>query len=458
MDSYRFPDDFIWGVATAAYQIEGAVAEGGRKPSVWDTFSKRPGAIHNGESGDIACDHYHRFEGDIALMAALGVKHYRFSIAWTRIIPDGRGAVNEAGIDFYRRLLDCLAKHDIRPHVTLFHWDSPQALEDRYGSWRSREIAKDFANYVAVVVKRLGDRVVDWMTMNEIPCFTLVGYDVGKPGGHAPGTQVATRKEVWQTMHHALLAHGMGVQAIRANSPRPCRVSLVDCPATPVPVSESASDIAAAGKAYHDLLWNGACIFPALTGRYSEAFLAAKGKLGEVPDISDGDLRTIAQPIDALGLNIYSGSYVRAAATPEGYQILELPKGYPRLDMSWLNIVPDSIYWALRHAKEQCGFTKDLFISENGAACTDEIDIKGEVVDLDRILYLRSYLRQVHRAVAEGLPVTGYFHWSLLDNYEWSFGTTKRCGLYYTVYDSQRRIAKESARWYAECISQRRVV
>jgi beta-glucosidase len=457
-ESFRFPEGFRWGVATASWQVEGAVNEGGRKPSVWDAFCRRPGAMRTGETGDQACDHYHRYESDIALMASLGIRHYRLSIAWPRIVPDGRGAVNEAGVDFYKRLLDCMRRHGITPHVTLFHWDSPQALDERYGSWRSREIADDFADYVTAVVKRLGDRVDSWMTINELPCYTVVGYDVGKPGYHAPGGNLATRKEVWQTVHHALLAHGRGVQAIRAATPRPCRVAIADCPGTTVPATESPADIAAAGKAYHDFLWNGAVTFPMLTGRYSDAFLADKGSRGEVPDIRPGDMEIIHQPLDAVGLNIYSGSYVRAAANDKGYEILDLPEGYPRLDISWLNVVPDSIYWALRHVRDQCGWRGEEFISENGAACRDQLNQQGECIDLDRILYLRTYLRQVHRAVAEGIPVTGYFQWTFTDNFEWTFGTSKRVGLVYNVFESQQRIPKLSAKWYSEVIRQNRVV
>lgn len=458
-ESYVFPKDFIWGAATASYQIEGAADLDGRKPSVWDTFSRRPGGVRTGETGDIANDHYHRFDSDLALMASLGIKHYRCSLAWPRIIPDGRGAVNEAGIDFYKRLFDSCAKHGITPHVTLFHWDSPQALEDRYGSWRSREIADDFADYVAVAVKRLGDRVSHWMTMNEIPCFTFLGYATKlSTGMHAPGTQVGSQKEVWQTVHHALLAHGKAVQAIRANSPRPCTVSVVDNTSAAVPVSESPADIAAARQAMQDMWCNGNVIYPLLTGRYSDAFLRNKGAKGELPDIKAGDLEIIAQKLDGVGLNVYSGNYVRAAANAEGFETLELPPGYPRLDMPWLNFVPDAIYWAARHVNETLGFKGDLFIAENGCAAQDHLNERGEVIDLDRIVYLRENLRQVHRATAEGLPMKGYFVWSFMDNFEWTWGYAKRFGIVWNTYETQERIPKQSAKWYAECIRQNRVV
>ncbi len=456
--SYQFPADFVWGAATASYQIEGAAAEDGRKPSVWDTFSKTPGRVKTGETGDIANDHYHRVESDVALMASLGLKHYRFSIAWPRILPDGTGAVNEKGVDFYKRLLDSLAKHGITPHATLFHWDSPQALEDRYGSWRSRRMADDFAAYADVVVRRLGDRIRDWMTINEIPCFTDLGYGVGKPGVHAPGTVVAHRKEVLQTAHHALLAHGKAVQAIRAASPKPCKIGLVDCAGIPVPVTESAADIAAVKRAFQDQWLNGMVTFGALTGRYSELFLKHKGEKGEVPDIAPGDLEIISQPLDRWLLNTYSGHWVRAAANADGYELLDLPIGFPRLDMPWLNLMPESLYWGPRLVRECCGFQGDVMISENGCAAQDSINERGEIMDLDRIRYLRDYLRQVHRAVAEGYPLKGYFVWSLMDNFEWAWGNSKRFGIIYNIYETQTRIPKQSAKWYAECIRQNRVV
>ena len=267
-DAAGFPADFWWGAATASYQVEGAAAEDGRKPSVWDTFSHTPGHTANGDTGDVACDHYHRFEDDVKLMAELGIKHYRFSIAWPRVVPDGRGAVNEKGLDFYRRLTDALLKHGITPHATLFHWDSPQALEDRYGSWRSREMAKDFADYCTATVRALGDRVKHWMTINEINCFTTLGYGVGRVPQHAPGTVVKTRKEVFQTVHHALLAHGLGCQAIRAAAPGRCHVSLVEDFKSYVPVMETPEHIVAVRRAFVSEEHNGTTLVPALTGAY----------------------------------------------------------------------------------------------------------------------------------------------------------------------------------------------
>ncbi|HEY9643869.1 MAG TPA: family 1 glycosylhydrolase, partial [Coleofasciculaceae cyanobacterium] len=330
MTSYQFPDRFQWGTATAAYQIEGAVAADGRKPSVWDTFSATPGRVLNGDTGAIACDHYHRYPEDIKLMAELGIKHYRFSIAWSRIIPDGRGSVNEAGVDFYRRLVDDLLEHGITPHATLFHWDSPQALEDLYGSWLSRQMAQDFADYVTAVVSRLGDRITHWMTINEITCFTHLGYAVDKDPVHAPGRRVSSESEVWQTCHHALLAHGLGCQAIRAATPQPCSVALVDNFAVTVPIAESPKHIAAAQKAFGNFGFNGGILLPALTGKYHPSFDAPNAA---APQIQEGDLEIIHQPLDALGFNIYCGTYVRAADNDAGFEVVKFAKNYPQLHM-----------------------------------------------------------------------------------------------------------------------------
>jgi beta-glucosidase len=457
MTSYQFPEDFLWGAATAAYQIEGAGETEGRKPSVWDTFSAIPGRVLNGDTGAVACDHYHRYEEDVQLMVQLGIKHYRFSIAWPRIIPDGRGAVNEEGVDFYKRLVDCLHQHGITPHATLFHWDSPQALEDLYGSWQSREMASDYADYVTAVVSRLGDRINHWMTINEIMCFTHLGYAVNEEPLHAPGTRVSSLKNVWQTSHHALLAHGLGCQAIRAASPVPCSVALVDNIAVTVPINESPRHIEAAKKAFHTCGQNGGIIFPALTGMYSPVLLEQLGN--NAPDIQEGDLEIIHQPLDSLGFNVYSGTYVRAADNARGYEFLDLPKGYPRMHMPWLNILPESLYWGIRHISETLG-RQDLpiLITENGCAAQDEVNVKGEVIDTDRIMYLRQHLKAAHQAISEGYPLKGYFVWSLMDNFEWSWGYDRRFGITYIDYPTQKRIPKASFDWYRECIRGNRVV
>ncbi|MBW4605510.1 MAG: beta-glucosidase [Calothrix sp. FI2-JRJ7] len=456
MSIYKFPDDFCWGVATASYQIEGAAEEDGRQASVWDTFSATPGKVLNGDTGKVACDHYHRFEDDVKLMASLGVKDYRFSIAWPRVVPDGRGQVNEAGADFYKRLVDCLLKYGITPHATLFHWDSPQALEDKYGSWRHRQMAYDFADYVTAVVTRLGDKVTNWMTINEISCFTHMGYDVEQEPPHAPGTRVSSNKEVWQTSHHAILAHGLACQAIRAATPVSCKVALVDNMAVTVPISESPANIEAAKKALYTSMQNGGIIFPVLTGAYSSTMLEELGEMA--PDIRPGDLEIIQQPLDAVGLNIYTGGYVRATDNNRGYDFLPLPQGYPRMYMPWLNILPESIYWGVRHISETLGHPNlPVFITENGCAAQDEVKAAGEIIDVDRIMYLRQYLKAAHRAVNEGYPLKGYFLWSFMDNFEWAWGYGRRFGITYIDYATQKRIPKASFDWYKECIRQNSV-
>jgi beta-glucosidase len=453
----RFPSKFWWGVATASYQVEGAASADGRKPSVWDTFSHTSGRTHGGDTGDVACDHYHRFEEDVRLMADLGVKHYRFSIAWPRIIPDGRGKVNEQGVDFYRRLVEALLKHDITPHATLFHWDSPQALEDRYGSWRSREMAKDFAAYATETVRRLGDRIHYWMTINEITCFTNLGYGVGAVPMHAPGTVVRTRKEVQQTVHHALLAHGLACQAIRAESRLPPHVSLVENLDSYVPVAETPEHIAAVRKAFVREERNGTMIVAALTGKHDPHAWARLG--ADAPDVRPGDMETIAQPLNALGVNLYSGAYVRAADNKQGYEVLPMRPSFPKADMPWLNITPEAMYWTVRMVGEAIGRRElPVYISENGCASEDEVSPGGEVFDPERIMFLRAYLGQLQRAVAEGYPVKGYFLWSLLDNFEWSCGYSKRFGITHVDFKTQRRIPKLSYRWYQETIRAGRVM
>jgi len=454
MASYEFPAGFGWGAATASYQIEGAADEDGRGSSVWDTFAAIPGRVDGGDTGMVACDHYHRWREDVALMKELGIGHYRFSVSWPRVLPEGRGAVNRVGMDFYSRLVDELLAAGITPHVTLFHWDSPQALEDEYGSWRDRRIADDFADYASAVVAALGDRVERWTTINEILCFSKLGYGVGKPGVHAPGTAVGSRREVQQTVHHALLAHGRACQAIRAAAPGECSVALVDNPAIPVPVTESDEDVAAAARAFR--LQNGDILVPVLTGAYEDAKFAIPGEAA--PEIREDDMEVIAQPLDRLGLNVYAGQYVRAIDDDPGYELLPFPPGYPRLHMPWLHLVPEATYWAMRAVHDGLGWKRPCFISENGCAAQDQVTADGEVLDTDRVCFLRSHLRAVHRAIEEGYPCEAWFVWSLMDNFEWAWGYDRRFGITRIDYPTQRRIPKQSFRWYQETIRQNRVV
>lgn len=453
-----FPADFWWGSATASYQLEGAANEDGRKPSVWDTFCRIPGKVENGDTGDIACDHYHRYEEDVKLMADLGVKHYRFSIAWPRIIPDGRGAVNEKGVDFYKRLTDCLLNHGITPHATLFHWDLPQILQDKYGGFQSREIVADFGAYAEAVGTRLSDRITHWMTMNEISCFAFgAAYGVGYKPSHAPGIKLATVKQRSNISHNALLAHGTACQALRASCARTCNVGAAENFNAYVPIYETPENIEAARRAFLRDAANGSIITPILTGHYSDLWMEEFG--ANAPDIRDGDLALIAQPLDALGFNCYTGTYVRAADNAKGFETFPCFEAYPKGSMPWLNIVPESIYWGIRLITDALG-KKDLpmFISENGLADGAKPDSKGAVADIDRVMYMRQYLRNVQRAVSEGYPVVGYFPWSLLDNFEWACGYNKRFGMVRVDYATQKRTPKLSYYWYQQVIRHNGVV
>lgn len=447
--AYAFPAQFVWGVAAASAQIEGAADEDGKGESIWDRFAATRGRIKNGDTPRVACDHYHRYEADAALMEQLGIGHYRLSVAWPRIFPAGTGPVNPRGLDFYDRLIDALLGHGITPWVTLFHWDLPQALEDR-GGWLVRPTADAFAPYAEAVVRRLGDRVTRWFTLNEIPCFIGNGYG---NGSFAPGRR-AGPSLVNQGYHHAMLAHGHGVAAVRAYGGPGATVGLVHnhLPPPQIPVTETEADIAAARAAYERT--NGPLMGPLFLGHYPETFLAEEGN--HAPGIEPGDMEWIAQPTDYLGLNIYAGDYVRAGrdGRPE---VIPFPQRFPRGDMSWLYHTPQSLYWGVRHAAEVFGVRSTL-ITENGAACADEVDAHGEILDLDRREYLRNYLIGLHRAVDEGHDVRGYFVWSLLDNFEWSEGYAKRFGIVHVDYPSQRRTPKLSASWYSEVIRANRMV
>jgi beta-glucosidase len=447
--SYRFPEGFVWGVATAAPQVEGAAREDGRGESVWDRFARQPGAIKTGETPEVACDHYHRFEDDAALMRELGIGHYRLSVAWPRVFPEGDGAINPLGLDFYDRLIDALLARGITPWVTLFHWDLPQALEDR-GGWMIRATADAFRAYAEAVVGRLGDRVRNWFTLNEMPCFIGKGYGDGE---FAPGRHEDARS-INQGYHHALLAHGHAVAAVRARGGPGARVGLVHnhLPPVPIPVAETDADIAAARREYERA--NRQLMAPLFLGRYDDAFLAEAG--ADAPRVEPGDPELIAQPTDFLGLNLYAGDFVRAGADGQP-EILAFPRQFPRGDLRWLYVTPEVLYWGVRLAAEVFG-VRTFFITENGAAFDDEVTPAGEILDLDRREYLRNSLIALHRAVAEGFDVRGYFAWTLMDNFEWAEGYAARFGLVHVDRATQRRTPKLSAGWYARVIRENRIV
>lgn len=457
-----FPNHFLWGAATSAYQVEGALAADGRADSVWDMVCRRPGFIHRGETGDPACDHYNRMDADVALMAELGLKAYRFSVAWPRILPGGTSdqGVNDRGLAFYDRLVDALLRRGIEPLVTLFHWDYPTALFNR-GGWLNRDSPQWFADYTRIVVDRLSDRVSTWLTLNEPQCFIGFGHEIG---AHAPGLRLSL-DQVLLAGHHALLAHGRAVQVIRERAKRPARVSwapvgLADFPDDPA----SAADIEAArestfGSSAAESEMGRSRVFvaswwvdPVVLGRYPEPLLREFGPAAPRP--APGDMELIAEPIDLLGLNYYFGRRVRAhAAAAPGeapFEYVPPPVGAPSTTMGW-PITPEGIYWMCRFYHERYG--KPLLITENGRAVSDHPSADGRVRDPLRIAYLDAYLRQVERAIDEGVPVEGYCAWSLMDNFEWAHGYAQRFGLIHVDYATQRRTLKDSALWYRDVIS-----
>ncbi|MBW3635808.1 MAG: beta-glucosidase [Armatimonadetes bacterium] len=442
--SYQFPPEFTWGVAAASAQIEGAAWQDGKGESIWDRFSRVPGAVWGGDTLDVACDHYHRFESDADLMRDLGFKNYRLSLAWPRIVPDGIGAVNELGLDFYDRLIDAFLAREITPWVTLFHWDLPQKLEDQNG-WLNRSTVDAFCSYAEIVTKRLGDRVQNWFTLNEMPCFIGLGYETGI---HAPGRK-ENSKNVNQGYHHALLAHGHAVSIVRRNVPNAC-VGLVDNPPTPIPFIETEPHIAAARENHERQ--NGQRLGPVFRGAYPDWWLKKVGN--DAPEVQDGDMKIIAQKGDFLGLNLYAGTFLRAG---DAQNAIPFPRQFPQGDLPWINVTPQTLYWAIRFARENFG-AQTTYITENGSAFDDAVTPDGEVLDLDRREYLRNYLLSVHRAVDEGFDVRGYFGWSVMDNFEWAEGYKKRFGLVHVDYATQKRTPKLSAQWFSAVCRENRVV
>ncbi|MGV9425188.1 GH1 family beta-glucosidase [Streptomyces sp. NPDC003656] len=453
-----FPPGFLWGAATSAYQIEGAVREGGRTPSIWDTFSHTPGKTAGGETGDTAVDHYHRFREDVALMADLGLGAYRFSVSWPRVQPTGRGPAVQIGLDFYRRLVDELLEKGIQPAVTLYHWDLPQELEDA-GGWPERDTAHRFAEYAQLVGEALGDRVENWITLNEPWCSAFLGYGSGV---HAPGRTdpVATLKAA----HHLNLAHGLGTSALRAAMPARNKVAISLNSAVVRPLSQSPADLEAARRI--DDLANGVFHGPLLRGAYPDSLLKATSRLTDWSFVLDGDLRTANAPLDALGLNYYSPALVSAvdgevsgpradghgasehSPWPAADDVLFHQTPGERTEMGW-TVDPSGLYDLLmRYTREAPGLP--LYITENGAAYDDKPDADGRVHDPERVAYLHGHLSAVRRALADGADVRGYYLWSLMDNFEWSYGYEKRFGAVYVDYATLERTPKSSARWYAE--------
>jgi beta-glucosidase len=447
----RFPAGFLWGAATAAYQVEGATNEDGRGPSIWDTFCRIPGKIANGDTGSVACDHYHRMPGDVDLMASLDLRAYRFSVSWPRIQPEGRGPANQRGLDFYRRLVHELLEHGITPMLTLYHWDLPQALEDA-GGWPARDTAYRFADYATAVFGALGDQVPIWTTLNEPWCSSFLGYAAGihAPGRTDPALALAAA-------HHLMLGHGLAIRAMRAHRDDGAQHSVVLNFSVTYPATDSVLDIDAARRV--DGLSNRFFAEPLLRGRYPADVVADLAGQGGWEFVEDGDETTIAAPLDLLGINYYSCTRVRrrdqeAVAEPSPYpgcgDVEFLKPSGPSTDMGW-EIHPQGLTELLLRLAT-CYPEVPLLVTENGAAFPDTPDRHGRVHDARRVEFLDTHVRAAYAALQRGVDLRGYLAWSLLDNFEWAEGYSKRFGLIHVDYDSQRRTVKDSGRWLHDLI------
>lgn len=448
-----FPEGFVWGAATSAYQIEGAWNEDGKGESIWDRFVRIPGKIENGDTGDVACDHYHRLREDVFLMKSLGLKAYRFSISWPRVLPKGKGSVNEKGLDFYDRLVDELLSAGIKPFATLYHWDLPQAVQDE-GGWPNRTVVNAFLKYTEVVIRKLGDRVRYWMTFNEPFVTAFVGHLEGR---HAPGHQ--DLREALRAAHHQLLAHGLAVPIIRDLVPE-AKVGIVLNLSPVYPASQDLADRKLAwfidtylnrwfldplaGRGYPTEVFH---YLPQLVELMPEAFVSRFSSLPTLDFVAEGDLDRIAVPIDFLGVNYYTRIVARS---PKAVLPTEIVPDEERTDMGW-EVFPQGVLETLTSIHFDHRFPA-YYVTENGAAYPDQVEPNGVVRDKKRIRYIKAHLSELHRAIELGIPVQGYFVWSLMDNFEWAYGYSKRFGLIYIDYGTQRRIPKESAYWYAKVI------
>ena len=459
--SRRFPEGFHWGVGTSSYQIEGAWDEDGKGVSIWDTYAHTPGKIANDDNGDVANDHYHRYKEDVALMKSIGATAYRFSISWPRLFPEGTGTPNPKGIDFYSRLVDELLAAGIEPFATRYHWDLPQTLQDRYDGWCSAETAKAFAAYSGYVAEQLGDRVKHYFTINEFRSFVEGGYqlvDVKVGGktiqlGGAPGMRLSD-SELRQVRHHAVLGHGLAVQAIRASGPAGTKVGFAENIRVAIPIIDEPDHVKAAEAATRER--NAGFMTVMLEGRYTDEYLAEAD--GDSPKFTDAEMKTIASPLDFVGINVYRpGWYVEASDDPPGYREIPINASHPKMESSWHVFDPEVMYWAPKQMQSIWG-AKSIFITENGCAAADVVAEDGRVYDSDRVMFLRSCLGQLQRATSEGVPVDGYFLWSAQDNLEWVDGFGKRFGLVYVDFDTLERKPKLSAEWFRAAAGENAVV
>jgi beta-glucosidase len=448
----KLPDGFRWGVATSSYQIEGASEEDGKGKSIWDTYAHTPGKIHDGSTGDVANDHYHRYKEDVALMHDIGATAYRFSIAWPRIFPEGTGQANLKGLDFYSRLVDELLTAGIAPYATLYHWDLPQVLQDK-GGWQNRDIPYAFADYAGYVVEQLSDRIGHFFTINEFHTFVDMGHrglELSIGGGTvnielAPGLKLSPA-ELNQVRHHAVLGHGLAVQAIRAKGKPGTQCGPAENITIAVPFIETPENIAAAAKATREQ--NAGYLTVMLEGKYTDAYLDEAG--ADAPRFTEEDLKIISSPVDFVGINVYRpSSYVVATDNAPGWREVPLNTSHPKMQSSWHLLGPEALYWAPKFV-ETLWSAKQIYITENGCAAADKVADDGQVYDSDRVMFLRNHLEQLQRATEEGVPVKGYFLWSMMDNFEWAAGYGNRFGIVYVDFETQKRIPKSSATWFRE--------
>lgn len=446
-----FKEDFVWGVATSSYQIEGAAYEDGKGLSIWDVYCTQPGKVYEGHTGEVACDHYHRYKEDVQLMKEMGIKAYRFSISWPRVLPDGIGKINEAGLDFYDRLVDELVAAGIEPYVTLFHWDFPYELHKK-GGWMNPDSPSWFAEYTKIIIERLSDRVKYFFTFNEPQCFIGCGYSQGK---HAPGLKQSVR-DTLAMAHNVLLAHGHSVKVMRTYAKSDVKIGFAPTASMNYPCSNKPEDIEAARRSIFNMpkkideewwAWNVTWWSdPILLGHYPEDGLELLRDY--LPEIKEGDMEIISQTIDFLGHNIYSGRAIQADENGEPiYLAREL--GAPKTALNW-PVTPEALYWGPRFLYER--YKKPIYITENGLSCHDVVSVDGKVHDPNRIDFLHRYIKAFKRAAEDGVEAAGYFQWSLLDNFEWHSGYAERFGIVYVDYENQNRIIKDSGYWYKSVI------
>ena len=443
-----FAKDFVWGAATSSYQIEGTGRDSGKGQNIWDVFTKEPGRVYEGHTGDIACDHYHRFREDVAYMKELGLKGYRFSIDWSRVLPEGTGKVNEKGIDFYNALIDELLEQGIEPYITLYHWELPYEIYKR-GGWMNPEIVEWFGQYARLVAERFSDRVKYFFTLNEPQCFVGLGF---LQGCHAPGVKASLR-DTFEMAHNALKAHGRAVQMLRAYGKQNVQIGYAPTSGMCYPEKETPKDIEAARKALFALpddlsnwTWNVSWWSdPVILGKYPEEGMKKYEKY--LPVITDEDMKLISQPIDFYGQNIYNGRCIRMGTDGRPEEVRR-PAGFPKTATNW-PVTPEALYWGPKFLYER--YRKPIYITENGMACHDTVSQDGKVHDPNRIDFLARYLKNLKRA-AEEIDIRGYFQWSLMDNFEWDKGYAERFGIIYVDFETQERIWKDSAYWYRDLI------